>query len=89
MNTLRGRLVIVFMILSLGGLAVIGFLGMNNSGKALIESAEREGMALGKGVAGETELFFGNGLIFFVFSLSGMLSDPWNGNLRKQDCRRL
>lgn len=64
MNTLRGRLVIVFMILSLGGLAVIGFLGVNNSGKALIESAEREGMALGKGVAGETELFFRERLNF-------------------------
>ncbi len=64
MNTLRGRLVIVFMILSLGGLAVIGFLGLNNSGKALIESAEREGMAIGKGVAGETELFFRERLNF-------------------------
>lgn len=52
------------MILSLGGLAVIGFLGLNTSGKALIESAEREGMALGKGVAGETELFFRERLNF-------------------------
>jgi methyl-accepting chemotaxis protein len=41
MNTLRGRLLGIFLVLSLGGLAIIGFLAVNSSSRALVSSAEK------------------------------------------------
>ena len=64
MNTLRGRLLGIFLVLSLGGLAIIGFLAVNSSSRALVSSAEKEGLALGKGLAVETDMFFRERLNF-------------------------
>ena len=64
MNTLRGRLLGIFLVLSLGGLAIIGFLSVSSSNRALVAAAEKEGLALGKGLAVETDMFFRERLNF-------------------------
>ena len=66
MNTLRGRLLGIFLALSLGGLAIIGFLAVNSSNKALVAAAEKEGLALGKGLAVESDMFFRERLNFLI-----------------------
>ncbi|MDD3515014.1 MAG: methyl-accepting chemotaxis protein [Synergistaceae bacterium] len=66
MNTLRGRLLGIFLVLSLGGLAIIGFLSVSSSNRALVAAAEKEGLALGKGLAVESDMFFRERLNFLI-----------------------
>lgn len=66
MNTIKGRLLGIFLVLSLGGVAIIGFLAVSSSRNALIVAAENEGRALGKGLAVESDMFFRERLNFLV-----------------------
>ena len=46
MNTLRGRLIGTFLILSLSALGILGFIAVDRSQKILIEEARKEGHAM-------------------------------------------
>ena len=51
MNTLRGRLIGIFLLVSLTAVAVVGLIAMNRSQTAIIDAAWKEGDALASGLS--------------------------------------
>ncbi len=51
MNTLRGRLIGIFLLVSLTAVAVVGLIAVNRSQRAIMEAAWKEGDALASGLS--------------------------------------
>ncbi len=51
MNTLRGRLIVIFLLVSLSAVAVVGLIAVNRSQTAIIGAAWKEGNALASGLS--------------------------------------
>jgi len=55
MNTLRGRLIITFLIVAIIGLAIVGTMAVRMSRQAIVETAWREGEALGSALTKQVD----------------------------------
>ncbi len=57
MNTLRGRLIGIFLVVSLSAVAVVGLIAMNRSQTAIIDAAWKEGDALALGLSEKVDAY--------------------------------
>lgn len=79
MNTLRGRLIAIFVIVGLLGLGILGLLAINRSGAALTVAAEKEGIALTDAIAKMIDSYIteGIGAIGLISSTTEIRSMNW------------
>ncbi len=77
MNTLKGRLMAIFVITGLVGLGTLGFLAIDRSGRALTAAAEKEGVAL----TGSVAKMIDSVLLTDIGAVSLMASTPEIGSM--------
>ena len=57
MNSLRGRLIVTFLVVALSAITLVGFVALNRSQKALLDLAWKEGDALAVALAQEVDAY--------------------------------